>query len=294
MRTLHLLAAVVLFTPACTMPKAVGESDTTGEGTSDDPTATGSASEQSASAESGDTAGDTGIVPMGLYVDCADLGPGEPTVGPGDPGPLGFPIYACNPRNSGAGEFTCCSSDPATGDGMLPAYQDKSIPGSQPLYSDAANDDGTWGMCVRTADIPAGLGLASIKAMNCPIPCNPTWDLQDVETVCGTGRSCCQTIELGPQDCVFDEVAELWRPAAGEDIGVLSYWGSAAHDTHQDPNGTVCLEYADGEEGSEEFAVCVRELSVADQRGFCIGLGPDQSCPDALSSYIDVCEAMNS
>jgi hypothetical protein len=266
-----------------------------------------SASESDASAEDSasptgsatldDGGADTGVVPDGLYVHCDELGPEQPTIAGGDPTPLGFPQYGCNPREVfERGVFECCSSDPATADGQLPAYEGKGISGSPPLYADAANTAGVWGMCVRTADIPAGSGLLSSTASNCPIPCNPTWDLGDIETVCGLGGQCCQTLELGPKDCVQDENG-LWRPVSGEDIGSnavtpATNWNAVAHDTHQDPNGTVCA--AKFEISSAEFAACVRELSVAEERGFCMYLSPDQFCPSSLSSYIDACEDMNS
>ena len=50
------------------------------------------------------------------------------------------------------------------------------------------------------------------EAENCPIPCNPTWSTSNVNTVCGTGRVCCQTIELRPKDCVQEENG-TWRAA---------------------------------------------------------------------------------
>jgi hypothetical protein len=236
-------------------------------------------------------------MPDGTYVDCAMLGPGEPTVGPGDPGPLGFPIYACNPRVSGEGEFKCCSSDPSTADGDLPAYQGTGIAGSTPLYADAANDAGTWGMCVRTADLPAGFSLQAAAAANCPIPCNPTWDSADVEAVCGDGRVCCQTIEIGDKDCVIEDGSVTWRPVSGADIGPdanvspVTNWNAVAHDTHQDPNGTVCLAFAGGDSASAEFAECIRHLTVADQRGYCMGLAAGQACPASVATYVDACEA---
>jgi hypothetical protein len=236
----------------------------------------------------------------GRYVDCADLGPNEPTVGPGAPGPTGFPELACNPRASGGGGdgHTCCSTDPATADGALPAYQGKNIAGSPPLFADAANDAGTWGMCVRLSEIPAGIGLLADEAANCPIPCNPTWSATDVETVCGSGRVCCQAIALGEKDCVLDDGASTWRPVTGNDIGrsdvtPQTNWNGVAHDTHQDPNGTVCAAFVGGDTSAPEFAECIRHLSVANQRGFCMGLGPGQECPAAAESFIDACEAKN-
>ncbi len=238
------------------------------------------------------------IEPDGVYIDCAQIGDNEPTVAPGAPGPLGFPEYACNPRTSGSGNgYQCCSSDPATADGQLPAYAGKGIVGSPPLYADAANDSGAWGMCVRVTDIPEGAGLLAPAAMNCPIACDPTWADGEVATVCGSGRVCCQTFALGAADCVQDNATGSWRPVTGADIGSneimpLTNWNNAAHDTHQDPNGTVCLG-ASGGANTSEFIECIQHLSVADRRGYCMALAPGAACPGAAPGYIDACEAMN-
>jgi hypothetical protein len=233
----------------------------------------------------------------GPFVDCADLPAGGDTVAPGPPGVLGFPEQACDPRTSGsANGYRCCSTDPATADGQLPAYEGKGITGSTPLYADAANGAGRWGMCVDTTVIPDGSGLLADDAMNCPIPCNPTWDDLDIAKVCGVGRVCCQTIELGAKDCVQDD--GVWRAVTGADIGDASVmpptnWNNAAHDTHQDPNGVVCLAASGNDVSSPEFVQCIRTLSVADQRGFCMAFGPGQMCPADDPSYVDACEAMN-
>jgi hypothetical protein len=273
----------VLLLGACSSPRIVDDDGSTAE-TGDD--------------EGDDDGTDDGVEPDGLYVDCAMLGPNEPTVGPGDPGALGFPIYACNPRSSGESEggHRCCSTDPATADGALPAYENLGIVGSPPLYADAANDAGTWGMCVRTDDVGSGLGLLSDEAAGCPMPCNPTWSFGDISSVCGPSRSCCQALELGPKDCVRDETG-TWRAVTGADIGnqavtPSTVWNSVAHDTHQDPNGTVCQAFA-GDPSTPEFIECIRHLGVADQRGYCMALGPGQACPSSVASYVDVCEAMN-
>ncbi len=301
------LASLILV--ACTMPKAVGEGESTGAPTGGELTATegmSSATDPSdtdgMSSATDPSGGDTGaeIPHDGLYIDCGIIGSGNPTVGGGDPGPTGFPPYACNPRTSGVGAagHVCCSVDPSTADGELPAYEGKGISGSTPLYADAANGAGTWGMCVNTTEIPEGFGLLADAAENCPIPCNPTWSDGDVATVCGQGRVCCQTTELQPKDCVFDETTELWRAVNGNDIGSYevtpqTYWNATAHETHQDPNGTVCLAFSGGDETSPLFEPCVRQLTVADQRGYCMGLEIGQGCPTAAPTYVDVCEAMN-
>ncbi|HWB76088.1 MAG TPA: hypothetical protein VG755_14060 [Nannocystaceae bacterium] len=288
---------------ACLISKPIGQAETD--------TATSTADESSdgpGMTSMIDTTGDPDGDPF--RVDCAerdwsmdDVGELSGVVGGGPPGPLGFPIAACNPRTSGeANGYRCCSTDPATADGALPAYELKGITGSAPLYADAANGAGTWGVCINSTNIPAGSGLLSDAAANCPIPCNPTWSDQDVDAVCGSGRVCCQTHEVREKDCVQDD--GVWRPVTGNDIGnpnivPATNWNSVAHDTHQDPNGTVCLAAAGGDASSELFVDCIRQLDVANQRGFCLSLQPGQVCPGdrdlppSGAGYRDVCDMMN-
>jgi hypothetical protein len=279
---------------ACVISKPVGDADTetTTTASSSDPSNTDPGS-SSADESTGEPDGD----PDPRYVDCAaqDWGP---TVGGGELGPLDFPVTSCNPRTSGSGfGYRCCSTDPATADGRLPSYQGHEVAdGSPPLYADLANDAGTWGQCVRTTDIPVGSGLSAPGADNCPIPCDPTWNDGDVAEVCGGGRVCCQTTALGAKDCVQED--GVWRAVHGDDIGSASVtpatnWNDASHDTHQDPNGTVCLAFAGGDVGSDAFRECIGSLSVADRRGFCMSLGGGQVCPGAAASYVDACEAKN-
>lgn len=224
--------------------------------------------------------------------------------------------FRCSPRqgdNCPATHF-CCSDDPSTEDGSLPSYVGREISGGNtPLYADLANGAGTSGMCVRTKDIPLGSGLTTPPAMNCPIPCNPTWSEGDIRAVCGESsatskRTCCQTVELGEQDCVQED--GVWRPVTGADIGVMSVvpttvWGPASHDTHQDPNGTVCLALGGGDPQSATFLECIRHLTVANQRGFCMSLkidpltGSEQVCPTNPApppegaGYISICDRKN-
>jgi len=235
-----------------------------------------------------------GPIPFGPYIDCAELPPPGPTVAPEPLGVLEFPTYACNPRQSGSSNgYHCCSTDPATADGELPAYEGKDISGSTPLYADAANAEGSWGMCVHIGDISNGAGLLAEQARNCPIPCDPQWADDDVSTVCGQGRVCCQVLELQPKDCVQDN--GVWRAVTGEDIGEpdispTTVWNNDAHETHQDPNGTVCSsKFPDS---PDEFEECVRHLGVANRRGYCMNLDGAE-CPDRAADYVDACEAMN-
>jgi hypothetical protein len=270
---------------------ACGSARLVDDGVEDTGEATGEATDAST--------GEPPLEPFGPYVDCAMLGAGEPTVAPDILGPFDLPIYACNPRSSGVSDsgHRCCSSDPATADGRLPAYVGKDIDdASPPLYADAANAAGTWGMCVRTSEIPDETSLRSGAAEGCPIPCNPTWSADQVTEVCGSnGAVCCQAFELGARDCVQD--AGTWRPVTGADIGnpdvvPTTAWNNASHDTHQDPSGTVCLA-ASGGEFDDAFTECIRHLGVADQRGFCMFLSAGEQCGAAAPSYVDACEAKN-
>jgi hypothetical protein len=225
-------------------------------------------------------------------IDCADVPAGASTVGGTAPGPLGFPTLACDPRISGAGEHICCSDDPSAVGGALPDYQNKDIGGATPIFSGVNNALSTWGLCVRTSDIPAGSGLLEMAASNCPIPCDPTWGETDVATVCGANRVCCQTLELQPEDCVLDPETQQWRPARGTDVlDGLSTWAPSEHATHQDANGTGCATFTDGNDGA--YVDCVAQLRVASQRGFCMALGPGQACPAEDPSYVDACTAIN-
>lgn len=237
--------------------------------------------------------GDEPPVDADGYVDCAAIRSG-PTVGPGEPGPTGFPDAACNPRASGMGEWTCCSDDPATAGAMLPAYQGNVSSGGTPLFSGLNNALGTWGLCVKTDDIPAASGLAEPAAAGCPIPCNPTWEDADREMVCGQGRACCQTRQLQPEDCILDDNGR-WRPAIGGDVlDGRSSWAPAEHATHQDPNGRGCASLAGSSDADDpDFEDCIEQLTVADQRGYCMALQPGQACPVDAPDYLDACEMIN-
>ena len=246
----------------------------------------------------GDGDGDGGDGPA-FGGNCGSLPPEGPTIAPDELGPSGFPMR-CNPRTqSGGGAYTCCSDDPAAVGGALPAYDGKGVEGDTPIFSGDNNDLSTWGVCVKTADIPAGSGLQEAAAANCPVPCNPTWDAASIETVCGPSRVCCQTQELQASDCVQDIVTGQWRAVTGLDIGatnpdgsIVTDWTVASHATHQDPGGLGCIEIT-GDNFGPAFQDCVLQLSVADQRGFCMALGPGQTCPLAQPTYVDACEALN-
>lgn len=204
-----------------------------------------------------------------------------------------YPLVAfrCDPQQESNCPDThfCCSDDPAAEGGAKPNYMGKGIEdGAEPYFSGNNNALSRSGMCVRVDDI-AGQGLIELPAANCPIPCNPTWDAAWIDDVCGESRVCCQTVELEASDCVPSSEGGF-RPVTGSDIlaGVTD-WRPAAHATHQDPNGSNCLALAGNDSGSAVFQDCVSQLSVADQRGFCMALGPMQTCPTAAPTYIDAC-----
>lgn len=254
---------------------AVALDEGSGTGTGPDPTAGEESVDESEGGSSPCGVGDTELF------------------GGGPPGPLGFPP-PCRPlSDEGTNGYRCCSDDPATLDGLLPAYEGKGIEGSLPSFSGNNNALSAWGMCVDVSQLAGLGGLTEAAAADCPIPCNPTWDQSSVDEVCGAGRTCCQTVELQPEDCVVDQVTGLYRPVTGEDIPALTQWKPSDHATHQDPNGSRCLALANGDSQSETFAGCVRELSVADQRGFCMALSPGQACPHTQPSYVDACEQLN-
>ena len=226
---------------------------------------------------------------VGDVVDCATLEGKEVLEPAGDLNALGFPVAHCSPRSSGAGDYRCCSDDPTTMGGGPPAYAGHNIPnGETPLFSGPSNDLGTSGMCVRTSAIPSGSGL--LDPDGCPIPCNPTWDQEETDAVCSPGRTCCQTRVLDPNDCIL--VDGLWRPVTGADILTgRSTWTPSSHATHQDPGGSGCDGIAGGD--MDVFLACVETLTVADQRGYCMALLPDQVCPADAPGYLDACDQIN-
>jgi hypothetical protein len=218
---------------------------------------------------------------------------------------IGYPTVAfrCDPGGAESCPDThfCCSDDPAAPGGALPGYAGREVPGSTtPFFSGINNALGRSGMCVNRDDIPFGSGLTEGVAAGCPVPCNPTWKVGDIEAVCGTGLSCCQTVELDEADCVIDPADGHYRPVDGSDIGTkydngtpVTNWSDGAHVTHQDPDGDACRVIA-GNVSAEEapnddtWRDCVAHLTVANQRGFCMAVGAG-GCPTARPDYVDAC-----
>jgi len=269
-------ALVIVVVGACGPSIALETDDTSG---GDDGQASISASAGSADGGASRPARACGVGDRGLF-------------GGGAVGPTGFPP-PCAPRSDpGVNGYRCCSDDPAAVGGGLPAYEGMGIEGGAPYFSEANNEVSLFGQCVRVGDL-VGQGLIAAGVEGCPIPCNPTWDAGSIQTICGPARVCCQTVQLRDQDCVIDETTGLSRPTSGDDIGILTAWRPGDHATHQDPNGDGCSGIAGGDTNGPIFLDCVRALSVADQRGFCMALGAGQSCPTEEPGYVDACEARN-
>ncbi len=203
-----------------------------------------------------------------------------------------YPLVAfrCDPQQESNCPDThfCCSDDPAAEGGQKPNYTGKNITESgMPYFSGDNNGRSRSGMCVRVDDI-AGQGLIEPFALNCPIPCNPTWPEDWIDDVCGAARVCCQTVALEDRDCIND--GNEIRPARGDDIVAgRTAWRPADHVTHQDPNGAGCTALAGGDTESALFLDCIEQLSVADQRGFCMALGVNQTCPTDQPTFVDAC-----
>jgi hypothetical protein len=205
--------------------------------------------------------------------------------------------FRCNPKQSQNCPDThfCCSDDPAAEGGRLPAYRGAS--GSNfgtPLFSGHNNALSSSGMCVNLDHVPCDISLADPDGVggclfpNCPIPCNPEWSAGNVEAVCGRGLSCCQTVEIDASDCVLD--GDTWRPARGTDVPALTEWSPAQHETHQDPAGRSCaLITGSNNLSNAAFRACVDQLTVANQRGFCM-----PSCPAPPIAGPDACDLLNS
>ncbi len=219
--------------------------------------------------------------------------------------------FRCDPSSSdcpdlGGGPYLCCSDDPAALDlgdvdsTVTPKYNGGGANGvGTPLFSGTNNALSESGYCVE-----AVAGLFDEGAVGCPIPCNPRWGSDELTAVCGAGTSCCQTVEIEAEDCALDPAegdAGCWRPVTGSDIEGLgglgaSDWGPSDHATHQSPGGVGCKAFVAANAASSSASesdllrACYRRLSVADQRGFCLG---QTECPLAQPNYRDACEQMN-
>jgi hypothetical protein len=187
----------------------------------------------------------------------------------------------CKPIDGDAGcpvEHVCCSDDPATSQGRLPNYfQDGKVDDvfGSPLFSSINNELSHWGFCIDVGEFPSPF------ANGCPVPCNPTWAPDQVEQIC-LGSQCCPFTAVDPdKDCIL--VDGRWRTARGQDIiDKLTAWGDV-HATNQDPFAESCDLLANGDQ--DALIDCIRQLTVADQRGYCFGF----ACP----CVEDVCDQKN-
>ncbi|MCA9660694.1 MAG: hypothetical protein KC486_20295 [Myxococcales bacterium] len=189
----------------------------------------------------------------------------------------------CNPSigaDTCGGDLMCCSDDPAAHQGKLPAFNGAVVDDvyGVSIFAENNNSLSHSGECVAADAIDPLLN-------GCPRPCNPRWEAADVAAICGEGRICCQSRELDPDDCILDPDTDRWRAATGADIFTnLTTWGSI-HPTGQDPQGSSCAIFAGvADPGDPTYADCLRQLSVADQRGWCA-----DSCP----CVEDTCELLN-
>jgi hypothetical protein len=231
--------------------------------------------------------------------------------------------------------FQCCSDDPAAYDlalatsvGVIPDYD--SAPTNRtrvPIFSESNNVISRTGMCVSKSNVIGPLaqnqtGLLQPPAVGCPRPCNPTWTESERQSVCGSNglgqtNLCCQTVELDFTDCVFDENLTCFRPVTGLDLGVTGNnppplsrvdssgnvitgssvnWIGGDHATMQGPDGDACTTFAGGDKSSVLWSECVRSLSVANQRGYCLSRDDSNgiaTCPLTSTSYVDACEQLN-
>ena len=220
--------------------------------------------------------------------------------------------FRCDPSDADScpGAYLCCSTDPAAVDPddpgaiVAPDYAGGS---GLAVFSGFANEAGEHGRCVDPASI-GNLDTFEDGAgpVGCPRPCNPTWDDALVASVCGAEAFCCQTDEIGENDCVLDPAlgtAGCYRPTTGNDIvgfgGIdSSNWSRSDHDTHQDPNGSACTDFAEAVGGGDELLfACFRKLATAEQRGLCTAANGATDaasvCPLADPSYVDACAARN-
>lgn len=197
--------------------------------------------------------------------------------------------------------YICCSDDPAALDfdedgdpegTFLPGYGDHAGKDgyATPIFSGENNNRGSSGMCVREGSVNSDVALTEAEAVGCPIPCNPHWDDDELESVCGEKAACCPTVPLESEDCVLDDRTDCYRPVTGLDIGDQTDWSSKAHATHQDPGGKGCEELDSGK--GDKWRACLQRLTVADSRGFCVGLADTpggEGCPE----MVDACEELN-
>lgn len=215
-------------------------------------------------------------------------------------GLYGTVAFQCIPRREAVANgvcpssYSCCSSDPSTHGGQRPDFDARDVAIGMPYFAGPNNNLGTRGMCVHLESVREELSLTVNEAQGCPIPCNPTWDADDIEATCGEGLECCQTAAIEPNDCIQDdpEDPQSWRPVRSSDIlEGRTDWAPARHQTHQDPSGSACQSFATDAGGLDDpgFAACTEALTVADQQGYCGRIA--YGC--AQDEGLDACQQIN-
>lgn len=225
-------------------------------------------------------------------------------------------VLRCDPLAQDAcatvGGDVCCSDDPLAIDLtnitalVTPQYMNGAGVGT-PVFSGSNNAMGRSGYCM-VEPAPASVALTEDGAQGCRTPCNPHWPVADIQAICGPAATCCQTVELQPEDCVYDSSlgdSGCFRPVVGTDIAGLgttglTEWAGSSHATHQDPTGIRCNAWVEsipvdelGLSADDLLIECFRRLTVADKRGSCFATSEISDCPFDDPGYIDACEQQN-
>lgn len=189
----------------------------------------------------------------------------------------------CKPKNGDDDCFeglVCCSDDPATVGGKIPNYYMDGVNNADygsPIFSDNNNALSSWGYCIETG------GFTSPLINGCPVPCNPTWAPVRIAEICGSAVCCPFTAVDPDKDCIIDPDSGRWRSVNGLDvIAERTPWG-ATHATNQDPFAEGCQLFSAGNQAV--LLDCIEQLTVADQRGFCVSV----ACPCTE----DLCDMKN-
>ena len=131
----------------------------------------------------------------------------------------------------------------------------------------------------------------------CPVPCNPSWDSDSVDAICGTGTFCCQTLEVDgvglrvriPRSVTRVAGDQFWRRHHGTRGGLdaTSWFCERALDPARSRRATSARRgsWASPTRSSTDASAtagdvqvaCLRRLGVANQRGFCIIRWPRRS-----------------
>lgn len=183
----------------------------------------------------------------------------------------------CSPLLDHARTERCLSIDASAAGGRLPRYPDVDAPASEfgePLFSLDRNDWSLFGKCALEP-------VREASAVH--VACDPTWDSETIELVCGT-IGCLQDDAVVEEDCVL--VDGVWRAVRGSDVSTPEEWIVDEPGTRQDPELEGCTDYATSSEGVVDpgkLLDCVHQLGAADRRGFCIDSVTQPPPPDVCA-----------